>query len=90
MDGRISNLEKEILLIKERNSRVEEDKAWETSWLRRLVLGLMTYFVMLLVMLSIGIDQPFLNAIVPTLGFVLSTLSLSFIKKFWLKRKKTI
>ena len=29
-------LEKEILKIKERNKRVELDKAWETSWTRRI------------------------------------------------------
>ena len=29
-------LEKEIEQIKERNKRVELDKAWETSWTRRI------------------------------------------------------
>jgi hypothetical protein len=40
---------------------------------------------MVLVFAAIGNDSPFVNAIVPTLGFTLSTLSLSFFKKIWLK-----
>ena len=32
----INNLEKEIEKIKERNKKVELDKAWETSWIRRI------------------------------------------------------
>ena len=31
-------LQQEIDLIKERNSRVELDKKWETSWTRRLCI----------------------------------------------------
>ena len=30
------NLEQEVLKIQERNKRVELDKSWETSWLRRI------------------------------------------------------
>ena len=31
-------LENEIIKIKERNKRVELDKAWETSWTRRICI----------------------------------------------------
>ena len=30
----LKELEEEVLKIKERNKRVELDKAWETSWTR--------------------------------------------------------
>ena len=40
-----SNLEKEIEQIKERNKRVELDKAWETSWARRICIMVLTYIV---------------------------------------------
>ena len=38
------DLEKEIKEIKERNKRVETDKAWETSWTRKICIALLTYF----------------------------------------------
>ena len=39
------DFEKEILEIKQRNERVEIDKAWERSWVRRLSISIMTYIV---------------------------------------------
>lgn len=73
----------EILI---RNARVEADKAWETSKTRRAVIATVTYFVATFFMWRIGVSDPFLNALVPTGGYLLSTLSLAFIKKYWLKK----
>jgi len=39
----LEELEKEIQLIKERNKRVELDKAWEISILRETLLIVFTY-----------------------------------------------
>ena len=41
----MKDLEKEIELIKERNKRVETDKAWETSWTRKICIAVLTYLV---------------------------------------------
>jgi len=79
------NIEQEIKKIKERNKRVEQDKAWETSKTRKVSIAVLTYFVMVLVMYSLKMDSPFIGAIIPTLGFTLSTFSLDFIKEYWKK-----
>ena len=79
----ISDLEKEISAIKNRNKRVEIDKAWETSLTRKIILIIFTYIAIGLYLQVIQIDKPWLNAIVPTLGFFLSTLTLPFFKKIW-------
>ena len=79
------NIEEEIKKIQERNKRVELDKAWETSKTRKISIAFLTYFVMVLVMYSLNMDTPFIGAIIPTLGFTLSTFSLGFIKKIWIK-----
>lgn len=42
------NLEEEIKHIKERNQRVEKDKAWETSWTRRICICILTYIVVVI------------------------------------------
>lgn len=74
--------------IKSRNSRVEADKAWETSWARKILVAILTYLVILLFLLIIKVERPFTAAIIPTIGFVLSTASLSFGKKIWIKHLK--
>ncbi len=72
--------------IEERNRRVELDKAWETSKTRRALIAVITYGIATLFMWRIGVPEPFINALVPTGGYLLSTLSLSCIKKWWLKK----
>ena len=70
--------------IQIRNKRVEADKAWETSFLRRLSIAIMTYFIAALFLWSIKVPNFWLNALVPAGGFLLSTLSLPFLKKWWI------
>lgn len=79
----IQELEKEINQIKERNKRVEADKAWETSKLRIVFIVVMTYIFTAVVFYFIGVKNFLLNALIPTLGFFLSTQSLPFIKRWW-------
>lgn len=78
----------EIQVIQERNKKVELDKAWETSFTRRSLIMVITYFIAVIFMSRVGIPDTFLNALVPTGGYVLSTLSLSFVKKWWFKNQK--
>jgi hypothetical protein len=82
----LEELDRRITAIEQRNRRVEADKAWETSIYRKISLILLTYFVMCVVFWSLGSQPYWKNAIVPTLGFYLSTLSLSMIKS-WYQRK---
>jgi len=78
-------LEKRIIMIENRNKKVEVDKAWESSYTRRALLIGFTYTTMAIYMGLVLKVEPWINAIVPTLGFLLSTLSLSFFKTFWIK-----
>lgn len=83
----MKDLEKEIELIKERNKRVEKDKAWETSWTRKVCIAILTYLVV--VCYNYGItkfDNVFLSSLVPVMGFLLSTLSLKIVRNIWEKR----
>lgn len=77
-------LQKEIVKIQERNYRVEKDKAWETSWTRRLCICVLTYLVVVLYSFIISqTSNIFLSSIVPVIGFTLSTLSLKFVRRIW-------
>jgi len=72
----MQNLQKEIEAIKKRNKRVEADKARETSRTRRISIALLTYAVIVLFFYTAELPKPWINAIVPTIGFLLSTLSI--------------
>ncbi len=81
----IKVLEREINSIKERNRRVEADKAWETSGARKVLIAILTYFVVVVFFYFAGLPKPFINSIVPALAFLISTLTIPFVKKIWLK-----
>lgn len=84
--GRVKvDLEKRIKKIEERNKRVEGDKAWETSWLRRILVAILTYIVIVIFFYMAGLPKPWINSIVPAVAFILSTLTLGLFKKIWLK-----
>lgn len=82
----MNDLEKRIEAIEARNSTVEQDKAWETSWTRRIVIGLLTYGVVVIYLIAIDNDKPFINAAVPAAGFLLSTLVLREVRNIWQNR----
>ena len=82
----MKDLAKRVAAIEERNNRVELDKAWETSWTRRVSIGLLTYGVIVIYLIAIDNDKPFINAAVPTVGFFLSTLVLRQIRNIWQNR----
>ncbi len=80
------SLESRVASIERRNQRVEYDKAWETSKMRRgLIVGL-TYLVVVAYLVIRHTPDPFLNALVPALGFFLSTLALRTVKARWITR----
>ena len=82
------DIETEIAEIKERNRRVEIDKAWETSWTRRLFIGAATYIVASIWLVMIHDSYPWLKSFIPAIGYVFSTLSLPFIKARWQRGEK--
>ncbi|MEK6847470.1 MAG: hypothetical protein AABY16_04870 [Nanoarchaeota archaeon] len=73
----------DIQKIKERNKRVELDKAWEVSRTRRIIIAVFTYIIIAVFLFFIGAPNPWFNALVPALGFLLSMMTLPFFKKVW-------
>jgi len=84
----LDQLNQEIEKIKERNQRVELDKTWELSWARRIIILILTYITITLFFLAAKLPNPFLNSLVPTVAFALSTSSLPLFKKIWKKLNK--
>jgi hypothetical protein len=88
LESRVKSLENDIRGIQSRNASVEIDKEWEVSPVRKFIITILTYLVIVAYMYSAGIASPWLNSIVPALAFMLSTLTLPFIKKIWVSKKQ--
>ena len=80
----IRDLTNEVNRIKESLECRAIDKSFETSYTRLIVIMIMTYVLIYFYMRYIleGKNSE-LNALVPTLGFNLSNLSLSWMKRIW-------
>ena len=88
MGNNMETLEQRVQKIEERNANVEKDKSWETSATRRFLLIVFTYLSVGFYFKYVEIERPWLNAIVPAVAFMISTLSMPFFKKLWLKMRK--
>ena len=71
----LGSLQHEIEILKARNKRVEAEKAWETSWQRKISILIITYILISLIFFTLENPHPLTNAIIPTLGYFLSTLT---------------
>ena len=64
----LQELEQEIKTIKERNKRVELDKKWETSWIRKICICILTYIVVIIYSYIVrNYDNIFLSSLVPVI-----------------------
>ena len=84
----LRQIEKDIQEIKYRNKKVETDKAWERSYTRRGLLVAFTYLAVGIYLNAINIPNAWLSALVPSAGFLLSTLTLPFFKDRWMSMQK--
>ena len=82
----MKDLEERIKKIEERNKRVESDKAQETCILRKILVIIFTYIFAVLYLKIADTTNPFFGAVVPCVGFYLSTWSINIIKKWWIKK----
>jgi len=76
----------DINSIQQRNTRVEADKAWETSLARRGIIAVGTYAIIGGYLTYLQIPQAWLHALVPVFAYIISTLSLHYVKLIWIER----
>lgn len=64
----LRELEQEINTIKQRNKRVELDKRWETSGIRKICICILTYIVVVVYSYIVrNYDNIFLSSLVPVI-----------------------
>lgn len=81
-------LEQAVASIRRRNAHVEVEKAWERSWLRRLLVTAFTYATafVFLTLANHNQEQALTLSAVPAAAYIISTLSLPWAKKIWMRR----
>ena len=82
-----ADLEARVRAIEERNRRVEADKAWETSWTRRFLVAALTYAVIATYLQVVVHISPWINAVVPMVAFLASTVVFGVFKRAWIRRR---
>jgi Na+/H+ antiporter NhaD/arsenite permease-like protein len=82
------DIEKRLEAVEARNQLVEANKAWETSWTRRLSIMVLTYMVVAFYLQFVVHISPWINALVPVIGYTLSTLTVSLLKTKWIERRE--
>ena len=83
----LEKLRADVEKIKARNAKVEKDKAWETSWTRRLAIAASTYILISIFLVVIDTPKPLISAIIPAAAYLISTSTLEYLKTTWLKNK---
>jgi hypothetical protein len=83
------NLVKRIEKLEARNKKVEADKAWETSWIRRILIMALTYLVVISYLHFVVHINPWINGFVPVIGYFVSTLTVSAAKKRWTGKRQS-
>ena len=82
----VEKLASEIEQIKNRNKRVEAEKAWEISTFRITSITILIYVIAAVVMYAIGTQNYLINALIPSVGYFLSMQSLPTLKKWWISK----
>ncbi len=80
----LDDVRRDVLELQQRNARVELDKAWETSWTRRLVIAAAIWAGAWPWLVSLGVAHAARHALVPSVAYVVSTLSLPVVKRVWM------
>lgn len=86
MDEISSSINERLERIENRNIRVETDKAWETSKTRIISICVITYIIAIIFMQYMNTKSVYIGALIPVLGFYLSTQSLPIVKNIWVNR----
>lgn len=85
----MEELKEGISNIENKNKKVELDKKWETSYLRRILICILTYIVTVAYSYLVSkMNSIFLSSLVPAIGFGLFTLSLKLCRKILEKYQK--
>jgi len=79
----IEKIKKDLEEIHKRDKLAETDHAWEQSYTRRMIALAFTYLLVVVFMQAADLPDPWKNAFVPTLAYVITNQTLPLFKNLW-------
>lgn len=73
----------DIMELKLKNKKIEADKAWETSWTRRGIIGIVTYIIVAAWLAMLGVEHNLIHALVVVGSYLVAIAILPMLKKYW-------
>lgn len=85
MTDPFEDLRRDVDELRARNLRVEREKAWETSWTRRILITAATWLGAWLWLRQMGVEHAERQAVLPSGAYAVSTLSLPVLRRLWIR-----
>ena len=82
----MDDLNKRIMNIEIRNKKLELDKQWSNSWIRKVLIFIFTYLIAFFSLKIDSITNHYFGALVPCFGLLLSSFILKLVKIIWIKK----
>ncbi|MCA9381372.1 hypothetical protein KC678_03845 [Candidatus Dojkabacteria bacterium] len=86
-------LEERLILLEEKveklnllNRYSEMQDEWDKSLTRIVLVVVFTYLFVVLFMYFLGVENPIINALLPAGAYILSTRTIPYVKKIWIKQ----
>ncbi|MBV6632080.1 MAG: hypothetical protein KI792_03495 [Alphaproteobacteria bacterium] len=82
-------IETRLDALEARNQRVEADKNWETSLLRRVLIAGLTFagaVTYLTYLTYLDVQPAWMHALIPTGAYLISSISLGLVRRLYIKR----
>ena len=74
----------DIITLKEKNKKIEAEKAWETSNTRRGIIAVVTYIIVAIWLDMLDVKHHYLHALVPVCAYLVAMSMLPFLKNYWI------
>lgn len=79
----VAELQQAVAELKQRNERKDFEKRWEVGPARTLLIIALTYGCLFCYMWLVNMEAALLSAVVPTVGYALSTLAFPGARDRW-------
>lgn len=85
LDERVSHLEETVERIRLSGKYSNLQKNWENSRIRVITVAVSMYVLTLTFMLILQVQNPIVSALLPTVGYMLSTNSIPLVRRIWVR-----
>lgn len=83
----IEKLEKDVFKLSSKVKKIQNEKEWHTSIVKKLTHSFITYLFTVSLLYSINYDDYLVDALIPTAVFFVAQFVTPVVKSLWIRRK---